>query len=95
MAYADFTITITNGSKQSLNAQQVFVNTSYGKNGEEAKMLFLNDQGDISGKILPGKSKTGHWGYLIPEAAWGDVVVEVWVGDNFERDPVVFAGSIK
>jgi hypothetical protein len=94
--FARFTIKITNGSKEVLPADLVYVNVSYGPDGTAPEMIYLGDEsGYISGRILPEKSKSGVWGYAIPENYWGDVTFEISIQDDFEREPVIFTGSIK
>jgi hypothetical protein len=89
-----FTGRIKNGSKQILDAELVSANTTYGPDGIEAEQLTFNDNSDFSGKILPGRAKSATATFAIPEKHWGDVVYEVSIGDEFEREPVIFVGSI-
>jgi hypothetical protein len=90
-----FTGRIRNGAKQVLDAELVSATATYGPDGVEAETLYFNDRSDFSGKILPGRAKSATATFAIPEKYWGDVVFEVSIGDEFEREPVIFVGSVK
>lgn len=95
MGWVRFTARIRNGAKKTLDASLVYASVTYGKDGREAPNLYFNDDSDFDGKILPGRAKTAEATYLIPEKFWGDVVLEFTIGDDFERESVIFAGSVK
>ena len=100
MPYAVFTIRVKNDSRErlSLGGEGIasYGSVTYGPDGEKARDLYsLGDIEGVSGTILPG-TKTGRFAYAIPDKYWGDVVLEVGLGDtvNSEREPVIFAGPI-
>jgi ABC-type glycerol-3-phosphate transport system substrate-binding protein len=99
--YAVFTVRVKNNSRErlSLGGEGIasYGSLTYGPEGVRAEELFtLSDIGGVSGTILPGKAKTGHFAYAIPDKYWNDVVLEFGIGDtvNSEREPVIFAGPI-
>lgn len=101
MPYAVFTIRVKNDSRErlSLGGEGIasYGSVTYGPDGEKARDLYsLGDIEGVSGTILPGRAKTGRFAYAIPDKYWGDVVLEVGLGDtvNSEREPVIFAGPI-
>jgi hypothetical protein len=95
MGWVRFTSRIKNGSKEILDTESVSAEVTYGPDGREAEQLTFNDHSDFAGKVLPGRAKTAEATFLIPERHWGDVVLEVSIGDEFERQSVIFVGSVR
>jgi hypothetical protein len=95
MGWVRFTGRIRNGSKKVLDANLVSASVTYGPDGHEAPSLYFNDRSDFDGKIIPGRAKTAEATYLIPERYWGDVVFEFSLGDEWDREAVIFVGSVK
>jgi hypothetical protein len=93
--FARFTIKITNGSKEVLPADLVYVTASYGPDGTQPEEIYFGDATFLEGKILPEKSKSGRWSYAIPQKYWNDVTMEIAIQDDLDRESVIFTGSIK
>jgi hypothetical protein len=53
----------------------------------------LDEDEELSGKLLKGKSRSAGFSFLIPTRFYDDVVLEV--APDFEHDSAVFSGSIK
>jgi hypothetical protein len=92
--YVTFTVRVKNGSKTTIDTYQSMTVT-YGPDGDEAVSPYLAsaNETDISGKLLPGKSKTGSDSFVIPTKFQGDPVLEVNV--DAEHEAAVFTGSVK
>lgn len=91
-----FTIKITNGTKDTLEASDASVQASYGKDGNQAECCVSGDMSVddyFSGKILPGRSKAATFSFKIPREGLSDVVVEV--SPNYDEDPAIFQGAVK
>jgi hypothetical protein len=95
MGWVRLTGRIKNGSKETLDASLVSISVSYGPDGREPLRLYFNDDSDFDGKILPSRAKSAEATFAIPEKYWGDVVAEITIGDDFYRETVIFAGSVK
>ena len=91
--YAILTLRVRNGLKErveTFNSNDV----TYGPDGDEAEKFYsIKNDSDISGVILPGKSKSGVDAFLIPKKYQSDVVLEATI--DFEHEPAVFSGSVK
>jgi hypothetical protein len=91
--YTVFTIRVRNGSPKTVELNGS-VRATYGPDGEEAEQSYLEDEtGDLSGKLIKGKSRSAGFVFLIPTRFYDDVVLEV--SPDFEHDSAVFSGSIK
>jgi hypothetical protein len=90
-----FTIKITNKTQDRLDAGGASVDVTYGPNGEQAdtECCDLDYDGSFTGKILPGRSKSATFAYVIPTKHRNDVVVEVYA--DWESGPAIFQGSVK
>lgn len=73
--FAVFTVTLRNGTKQPIDAQQVVVTSTYGSRGLVAERVYANDTGaaDFGGVIAPGKSATARYAFAVPAKEQGDV----------------------
>jgi len=88
-------VRVKNGSKTSIDAYGSFTMT-YGADGMEAPTSYLPDgkeTTDMSGKILPGKSKTASENFMIPAKSQGDVVLEF--SPDMDHESAIFSGSVK
>lgn len=90
---AIFTVRITNGTKSALKGDLVTVQTTYGKDGNEAEAVYDQNLNDISGTIPKGRAKTGTYGFAVPTKSMSNVVVEI--GPDFDHESAVFSGSVK
>ena len=97
--YTILTIRVRNKSKKKLSVYNSSTLT-YGPDGDEAKQPFLASvekaNQDISGKILPGRSKLAVETFLIPtkyQSGSDSPVLEF--SFDFEREPAIFSGSLK
>jgi hypothetical protein len=93
--YVILTVRVKNGSKVKLDAYSSW-NLTYGADGTEAKTPYLASRSvnqDISGKILPGRSKTATDTFAIPKKYQNDPVLEFTF--DFEHEAAIFSGSIK
>jgi hypothetical protein len=52
-----------------------------------------NHTEDMSGKLVPRRSKTGIYGYIVPTGELGSVQFEFTPA--FNHEPAIFTGSIK
>ena len=91
--WVTFTIRVRNGSKKTVELSGS-PSVSYGPDGDGAETVYLDaNSDDLSGKLLPGKSRSGTWGFAIPANHQGDVVLEV--APDYEHDSAVVSGSVK
>jgi Domain of unknown function (DUF4352) len=91
--YTVFTIRVKNGSPKTVELNGS-MRATYGPDGEEAEQSYLEGEtGDLSGKLIKGKSRSAGFVFLIPTRFYDDVVLEV--SPDFEHDSAVFSGSIK
>jgi len=89
-----FTIKVKNTSEDRYDAESIWVDASYGPNGEQADGAYSLDTDDsFEGKILPGRSKSATWSFKIPTRYRNDVVLEVQ--PDWWDSPAIFAGSVK
>jgi len=92
-----FDISVTNGSKESVNgALMSFPKVSYGAQGTKAQTA-TDIQAGIGAasfsEILPGETSTVKVGYGIPSASYGDVRVEI-TAPNMMDKPAIFKGAV-
>jgi hypothetical protein len=86
-------IRVTNGSNQPVQVDAASGTMTYGPDGDEASTAFDSGIDGMQGKVLPGRAKTGTYGYAVPAKYLGDVQLEF--AFDFDHAPVVFRGSIK
>lgn len=88
------TVRVKNGTKKTIDAYSSAV-MSYGPDGESAESPYLSDRPDdedISGKILPGRSKTGSDTFVIPIKHQNDPVLEFSFDGDHEA--AIFTGPV-
>ncbi len=91
--YTIFTVRARNGTKDVVELYESMT-LYYGADGTEAETIYLDKaEGDLQGKLLPGKARTGKEVFLIPAKERGDVTLEVTVSSDHES--AVFTGNIK
>lgn len=66
---------------------------TYGPDGETVSTIYDTGIDSMSGKVLPGKAKTGTYGFAVPSKHHDDVQLEF--SFDFEHATVIFTGSIK
>lgn len=94
-AYTIITVKITNGSAQRIDLLTEAL-VSYGPDGEGAIETYLSEDTEArapDGVLLPNRSKSGFFVFLIPERYQDNVVVELT--PDLDHDAVVFTGSIE
>lgn len=90
-----FTIKVTNTGKQAWDATLASPSVTYGANGQSAEDIFDEGVGNgFTGKILPGKSMSATWGFVIPKDGLSDVTLQMALGD-FDREDAIFTGPVK
>ncbi|TWD82319.1 hypothetical protein FB561_3449 [Kribbella amoyensis] len=91
------TVTIKNGTKQTVDVDLTRVRATGGPNGEEAKQVFDMDQNlglGFTGTIPPGRTKTARYGFEISKAQQSQVGIEVEPG-FLDYESSHFEGGIK
>ena len=89
---AIITVKITNGTAKKFAADEVSVDVSYGKNGDQASDLYEFDGFD--GSISKGRSKTARYEFLVEDKkGLKDLVIEVT--PSWDHDSAVFEGAAK
>lgn len=91
------TIKVTNGSKKSIEVGNYEEVLTYGKDG--VKAVAVQDEGieAIDGKVLPGRSRTGTYGWIVAKKDRKEAQLEFeWDADNDDccEDPALFAGPL-
>ena len=88
------TVRVRNGSKTTIDTYQS-LKLTYGPDGEDAMSPYLasKNETEISGKLLPGKSKSGTDAFVIPVKYQKDPVLEVNV--DFEHEAALFTGPLR
>jgi len=86
-------IRVTNGSKAAVQVDAASGTMTYGPDGDEASTVFDTGINGMSGKVLPGKAKTGTYGFAVPAKYQGDAVLEF--SFDFDHGSAIFTGSIK
>ena len=90
-----FSVTLTNGTKETYDPALSRVSVAYGSEGVQADQVFdsANKVGDsFSTKILPGKKATARYGFAVPAKDQGDLVIEVTPG-FLDSAATLFTGS--
>jgi hypothetical protein len=87
-------IRVKNGSAATLDTYPTGTMT-YGPDGEEAPAVFDTGIEAAEGKILPGKAKTGTYGFVIPEKYLDDVTLEFSWDVSAGYESAIFSGSLK
>jgi hypothetical protein len=94
--WVHMTVRVRNGSDQRLQDVTSAYTVTIGEDGDEADVYpFASDvdSDDMTGSILPGKSKVSSSTFLIPTKLQEDVVLEY--SFDYEREAAIFLGSVK
>ena len=93
--WVQLTVRVRNGSPTRLSDLTQSFTLTYGPDGEEAVAGYVPsvEDTDISGSILPKKSKVASDTFMVPEKYQDDVVLEF--GFDYEHGSAIFAGSLK
>ena len=86
-------IRVTNGTDKKLDVAVASGTMTYGPDGDEAPAVFDEGVDGMSGNVLPGKAKTGTYGFAVPTKYLGDATLEFTA--DFEHDPAIFSGTLK
>src|SRR6185369_13728193 len=74
---SSLTVTLTNGSKQALDLNQVVVTADYGRPARTASPIYDGGARDFSGSVAPGKSANAVYVFAIPTSQLSDVTINV------------------
>ena len=89
------TIRVTNGTKKRVTVGDYEQIMTYGKTGDEAAEVQDDGIQSIDGTVLPGKSRTGTYGWLVAKKDRKDVQLEFeWASDS-DHEKALFAGPLK
>lgn len=91
--YSLLKVRIRNGSKAKVDLVGSGAVT-FGPDGDAAPAVFDGDSGQpVTGSVLPGKAKTGSYGFAVPSKYLGDATLEFTA--DFKHPAAVFSGSLK
>jgi hypothetical protein len=89
---AIITVKITNGTEKKFATDEVSMDVSYGKNGDQASDLYEFD--GFEGSISKGRSKTAKYEFLVEDKkGLNDLVIEVT--PSWDHDSAIFEGAAK
>ena len=89
---AIITVRITNGTAKKFGAGDVWVDVSYGENGDSAWDLY--EFNGFVGTISSGRSKMAKYEFLVEDKkGLNDLVIEIT--PSYDRGPVIFEGAAK
>lgn len=87
------TIKINNGTKERFDASMTIVSAASGPDSTESEAVFQDGvDGNFSGTILPGKSRTAKFGFAVKPSHRDDIIINV--APSFDYDEAVFEGSV-
>lgn len=86
-------IRVTNGSKAPIEVDAASGTMTYGPDGQEASIVSDAGITSMSGKVLPGKAKTGTYGYAVPKRYLGDTQLEFIF--DYDHGSVIFTGPLR
>ena len=89
---AIITIKITNGTAKKFGAGDVWVDVSYGENGDSAWDLY--EFNGFVGTISSGRSKMAKYEFLVEEKKGLNALV-IEITPSHDRGPVIFEGAAK
>jgi hypothetical protein len=88
-----FTTKLTNTGQDPYDTVDFDLNVSYGKDGKSAECCMTGTDDYLEGSILPGRSKSATFGFVVPKSGRSDVLVEATV--SWEESPAIFQGAVK
>ena len=81
--YVVLTMRVTNGTKKRVTVGDYEQIMTYGKTGDEAAEVQDDGIQSIDGTVLPGKSRTGTYGWVVAKKDRKDVQLEFeWASDS-------------
>jgi hypothetical protein len=86
-------VRVTNGTNSRIQVDGATAQMTYGPDGEAASLVYQSGIESMSGNLLPGKAKTGTYGFAVPTKYLSDVTMEF--STDFEHEDAIFVGSIK
>ena len=89
--YYLFEVRVKNGSSEKVELIGTAA-VSYGADGHQAPQVYSDSEVLMDGTILPGKAKTGAFGFGVPPKSAKDVVLEFT--PDFVHDAAIFSGPI-
>ena len=89
------TLKVTNGSSQDIEVTGSSANMTYGSKRKQATEAFELDFESMQGKIAPGKSKSGSYGFVVPVKERGDVQMEFTWDFYSDHKPALFTGKLE
>ena len=90
---SSLTVTLTNGSKQPVDLNQVVVTADYGRPARIASPIYDEGARDFSGTVATGKTATAVYVFAIPSSQLSDVTVNVDFDGSHHA--ATFTGSVK
>ncbi len=89
------TMKVTNGSSKDIEVTGSSANLTYGAKRKVADEAFELNFESMQGAIAPGKSKSGSYGFVIPEDERGDAQMEFTWDFYSDHKPALFTGELK
>jgi hypothetical protein len=89
------TLKVTNGSSKEVEVTGSSASMTYGSNRKQATEAFELDFESMQGKIAPGKSKSGSYGFVVPRKERGNVQMEFTWDFYSIHKPALFTGELK
>lgn len=89
------TMKVTNGSEKDVEVTGSSASMTYGAKGKQATEAFELDFESMQGKIAPGKSKTGSYGFVVPEKDRDDAQLQFTWDFYSEHKPALFTGDLQ
>ena len=92
-ATSSLTVTLTNGSKQAIDLNQVVVSADYGQPARIASPIYGQGARDFSGTVAAGKTATAVYVFAIPSSQLSHVTINVDFDGSHHA--ATFTGSVK
>ena len=86
-------IRVTNGSGKKISLDAPLSNMTYGPDGEKAASVHDRGIDSIGGSLMPGRAKTGTYGFAVPRSYHSLVWLEF--GFDSDHDIAVINGPLK
>jgi hypothetical protein len=93
--YVKFAAKVTNGTKKTLDMNEMYLQCQYGDQGKEGEQIFDSENGldgSPSTHLRPGRSITTLIACELPK---GEKYVQVEVTPDFDSETAIFAGDVK
>jgi len=89
------TMKVTNGSSKEIEVTGSSASMTYGSKRKQATEAFELDFESMQGKIAPGKSKTGSYGFVVPVKERDDAQMEFTWDFYSDHKPALFTGPLE